>query len=126
MTRGSHLLCLESKLLLNLVKDRWTTRVSDPKEGVPRFKRFFKTLLYVLGDEPRDVLEEMEGESHFPQVSIYGSIRVGKNGYSAWITWFAGLAVPIAKIPAGPSALCAFLISSNDDDGLLITMFYKS
>lgn len=65
MSGGSHLLLLETKLELHLVQYRRTTGVGDPEDGVPvgypqRRKCLCQSLLYVLRDQPWNILKEMK------------------------------------------------------------------
>lgn len=39
-----------------------------------------QTLFYVVGDEPQNIFEKVEGKARLTQVIVDGSAAVGKNG----------------------------------------------
>lgn len=81
---GRHLVRLELQLLLHLVQDGRPARVGDPEHIIEARGLVSEDLLEgiledgadVLRNDAGHVLHEVEGQAHFSEMAIYGSIAV--------------------------------------------------
>ncbi|BAT00623.1 Os07g0215050, partial [Oryza sativa Japonica Group] len=82
---GAHAGLVEGDLLLNLVEDGRTARVHHPEDGVPvvdaeRHEGVGERALDTVGYELRDVLGQVEGETHLAEVPHDGVLRARQDG----------------------------------------------
>jgi hypothetical protein len=82
---GAHPGLVQAHLGLHLVQDGGAAGVRHPEDGVPvgdaqRLEGLLQRALDVLGDEPRHVLEQVEGEPDLAEVPVDGALRVRQQG----------------------------------------------